>query len=206
MINSSLRRTALLAVVVSALSLRAAAQGDAGLSAAFQGLGAPLAALAQLKTVSQVPPAPVSGPAADPVLWQRLVDVVVARGERKAVTGTSASVYFITREVTLTKGDQWLYLVQIGGIPLPDGRVEIVSASISYMHYVTNLTAGTETTYTRAYSTDGNGRLVAATDMESVAKLQPPDSKSIDGPKMALNINDPKIAADFAGVVGFMTK
>lgn len=82
---SPLRRAALAAAAVSALSFPAAAQGDAAFAAS---LGKPLAGLAtvaELKTRPQIiaAQAPAQGPSVPQAEWRKVLEVIRLQGKRK---------------------------------------------------------------------------------------------------------------------------
>lgn len=120
----------LLLAVLLAAPLPAAAQTDAAFSAA---LGKPLpgqAMMAQLKTRSQVPPAPqAQGPVAPAAAWQKLLNVVVGQGEKTVNPATQVVSY------TLDKSDDVAHQtvgITAVGRTLPDGKVSVRAVLLSF--------------------------------------------------------------------------
>jgi len=71
------------------------------LSLAFGALNAPLANMAQLKTQSQVPPAPAPSPTAPADAWKKILDTVKRDGREGTADG------FSNQTLTGRTGDLW---------------------------------------------------------------------------------------------------
>lgn len=176
------------------------------LSLALGAMQAPLATTAQIKTVSQVPPAPVKETVANPAQWKNLVHAALNSRDCVAIPETSLIACTITLAIPEINGKEQFYMVQVAGEFLPGNIVKVVSATIASISFATDLAAGTITQYSRLFLTDRIGKIISVTDMKSVSKMQPAGSKPVQSPNEAVDINGPEVAEEFDYIVDLMTR
>ena len=176
------------------------------LSLALGAMQAPLAATAQLKTVSQVPPAPVKATTANPAQWKKLVHAALNSPDCVAIPETSLLAWTLTLAIPEINGKAQTYMVQVAGEFLPGNNVRVAGATIASSSFVTDLAAGTITQHTRVFSTDRSGKILSVTDMKSVTKTQPPDAEPVPSPDEEVDVNSPEVATEFDYIVDLMTR
>ncbi len=202
----SLRRTALAASAVVVLALPAAARSDAAFASALAARPAGLATMAQLKTQSQVPPAPaVQGPVAAAAAWQKLLN--------RTATEAAVSVDTTTKVVTLLLEDGGMTpddvqtLVSILALTTrrPDGKYLFhhVLLSLAETRAVSKTEALTEHWFLEVY---GNGRLRKATYYKSVSRETPSGITTVEEPPVVMDLQAPATKELFDYIVAGWTE
>lgn len=202
----SLRRAALAASAVVVLALPAAAQSDAAFASALAARPAGLATLAQLKTQSQVPPAPAAqGPVAPAAAWQKLLDMTAA--EAAVSVDTTTKVVTLTLEDSGTTPDGVKTLVGILALTTrrPDGKhlFHHVLLSLAETRAVSKTEALTDHWFLEVY---GNGRLRKATYFRMVSRETPNGVTTVEEPPVIMDLQAPATKELFDYIVAGWTE
>lgn len=198
----SLRRTALAASAVAVLALPAAAQSDASFASALAARPAGLATMAQLKTRPQVPPpAQSQGPVAPAAAWQKLLDLVVAKGKRTADPATKAVSCYLERS---GEEDGQIYAITAAGRILPDGKASVHTVLLRYGQAMPlNTRNGLVTVYEDWYlEVQGDGRLKKIT----YVKVESSAGNILESPPTLEDMNSEDMKSLFSGLVQSWTE
>jgi len=183
---------------VLALSLPAAAQGDAAFASALGKLPSGLATMAQLKTQSQKPAQePVLGPPVAHEDWMAIINMMRAEAKYEAPEpGTTLSKWSLTDSNPEYKEMHIIFL----------GRPQGTLIAIGAAFFVTVKVTATPTEVraeTWSFTTNYLGRL---SEVSYQTATKTADGKITEHPIEALDIADPKVAARFDAIIKHWTE
>lgn len=198
MINSSLRRTALVAAAIASLSVHAAAHGDAALSIALGAMRAPLATIDILKTQAQSPAAAQAlGPRVPFEVWMRILNNVRRHGTfTPPAPGWNVGTWEIELPYDDSLGEYTHRFLTIIGAPITSDEMLLESAQFIAMKRIVN---GNEIRIDAwRFITDFQGQLEIATHTTVTGPI---GGELKYGAPTVHNIADPKISARYDALI-----
>lgn len=165
------------------------------LSLALASLQPSLATMAQLKTQSQVPPAPAGGPVSRQAQWEAIMEAVLSKGTSAPIPGTGLVRHTKFFQLDAADGSYYLFIIHAAVRPIANAKAPLVGADLVVINHTVDRVVGHTSDFMMTYSTDGGGKLLSVTAQETTTKLQPPGSEPVKGPARNLHINS-RLAID----------
>lgn len=166
------------------------------LSLALGAMNGPLATTAQLKTVSQVPPA-IAGPTAPAAAWDKVIEIVTEDGVYTPAKPGASLVYYALTEKDNTPLAKHMTRSAILVGELRDGKVSLTRAV--FAETVLTKTAAGFTQEVWSIGTDPFGQVVTA---KLITTIYSRDLKEVEKtPIVELDPADPKVKARFDDII-----